>query len=348
MDRREFLKRAGGALAGALSNALPSLTNAANEPIYLESALTPETLERYKARAAEALVADVWSDEHVRAFALDHFFHDAQTPEAAQEKLQRSSTMAIPSAAELQELRARSASAEGGRNANALDELALQIPEGKYGLYVDGDTQKLYLLGNRGSALEFAASFLTSTSVKEWSNKTDSGGTPLGLHRIVHHRTGKLGQVLSKTIEVEGRFPKVSVEEGGRTKQEYFVRSFGYAIDPSVIITDAFALWGPSTPLSRGVFVHGTNREDTLGERYSGGCVRMGNVEIHLLTSTDERGVPFVEVGALNKSERSVRDGTPVVMRVSTENSNEPAPASRKPVWDANPPEEPRPGDRLP
>jgi len=347
MDRREFLKRTGGALAGALSNTLPSLARASDEPTYLESALTPKELEQHKTRSAEALVADVWSDEQMRAFALSHFFHDAQTPEAAQEKLKHSSTMAIPSATELQELQQRSVYAERGRNTSALDELAFQIPEGKYGLYVDGDTQKLYLLGNRTGTLEFVASFLTSTSAKEWSNKPDSYGTPLGLHRIVHHRAGKLGQILSRTMELEGHFPKVTVEVGGEARQEYFVRTLNHAIDPAVIITDAFALWGPTTPLERGVFLHGTNHEDTLGARYSGGCVRMANVDVHLLTGTDERGVPFVEVGALDKSGKSGRGGTPVMIHVSPgEKSGRPA--SSKPAWDANPPREASQQDRLP
>ena len=337
MDRRKFLEGTGGVLASALSSALPSLAEAAAAPRYLESSLTPESLERHKTRSAEALVADVWNDAHVREFALDHFFRDAQTPEVAQEKLRRSSTMAVPGTAELLKLRERSVYAEGGRDASAIDTLALQIPEGKYGLYMDGDTQRLYLLGNRGRAAEFVASFLISTSAQQWSNKPQSGGTPLGLHRMVAHQTGKLGQVLSKTDEATHKFSRVPIKSGSRTTQEPFVRSLNQAVDPAAIITDAFALWGPFTPLSRQVFVHGTNREDTLGARYSGGCVRMANVDAHILAGTDERGVPYVEVGALNKSGKAVRGGSPVMIHVSPSERSRKAP-SLKPAWEANQP----------
>jgi len=337
MDRRKFLEGTGGVLASALGSALPSLAEAAAAPKYLESILTPESLEKHKARSAEALVADVWNDPHVRDFALDHFFRDAPTPEAAQEKLRRSSTIAVPGTAELVNLRERSVYAEGGRDVSAIDKLALQIPEGKYGLYVDGDTQKLYLLGKRGGAVEFVASFFTSTSAQGWSNKPQSGGTPLGLHRLVAYQGGKLGQVLSKTDESTNKFPRVPVKSGGRTMQEPFARSLNQAIDPAAIITDAFALWGPSTPLSRGVFLHGTNHEDTLGAQYSGGCVRMTNVDVHILTGTDERGVPYVEVGALNKSGKAIRGGSPVMIHVSRSERSRKAP-SLKPAWEANPP----------
>ena len=335
MDRRKFLEGTGGVLASALGSALPSLAEAAAAPKYLESSLTPESLEKHKALSAEALVADVWSDAHLREFALDHFFHDTPSPEAAQEKLRRSSTMTVPDAAELLKMRERSIYAEGGRNVSAIDKLALQIPEGKYGLYMDGDTQKLYLLANRGGAVEFVASFLTSTSA-HWSNKPQSGGTPLGLHRLVVHHAGKLGQVLSKTDESTNRFPRVPVQSGGKTAQEPFVRSFNQAIDPAALTTDAFALWGPSTPLSRGVFIHGTNREDTLGAQYSGGCVRMTNVDAHILTGTDERGVPYIEVGALNKSGKAVRGGSPVMIYASPREKSRKAPPL-KPAWEANP-----------
>lgn len=336
MDRRDFIKRTGGVVAGALGSALPSLAAAAAAPRYLESSLTPESLEKHKIRSAEALVADVWSDAYVREFALDHFFHDTPSPEAAQEKLRRSSTMTVPDAAELLKMRERSVYTEGGRDVSAIDKLALQIPEGRYGLYMDGDTQRLYLLGNRGGAVEFVASFLTSTSA-HWSNKPQSGGTPLGLHRLVAYQAGKLGQVLSKTDESTNRFTRVPVKSGGRITQEPFARSLNHALDPAALTTDAFALWGPSTPLSRGVFIHGTNREDTLGSRYSGGCVRMTNVDVHILTGTDERGVPYVDVGALNKNGKSVRGGSPVMIYVSPGEKFRKAPAL-KPVWEANPP----------
>ncbi len=244
--------------------------------------------------------------------------------------------MTIPDAAELLKLRERSVYPEGGRNVSAIDTLALQIPEGKYGLYMDGDSQRLYLLGNRGGAVEFVASFLTSTSAQEWSNKPQSGGTPLGMHRMVAYQKGKLGQVLSKTDEATNKFPRVPIKSGGKNTQEPFVRSLNQAVDPAAIITDAFALWGPSTPLSRGVFIHGTNREDTLGARYSGGCVRMTSVDAHVLAGTDERGVPYIEVGALDKKGKTARGGSPVMIHVYPSEKSRKAP-SLKPAWEANP-----------
>jgi hypothetical protein len=169
------------------------------------------------------------------------------------------------------------------RNMAQLKELSKSMRLREYGLFVDGDKETLYLLQRSGkNECRFVKAYPISTSRENWSNEADSAGTPLGLHRIASMHAGFLGEVLSDPDRSDLGFALITVRRHGKAEKKRFVRSLisegGDAV--AEIITRAMLVVGKKTPPSRGIFLHGTNRTDRLGEPDSGGCIRMSNVDI--------------------------------------------------------------------
>lgn len=319
LDRRKVVF---GTLASAVAAALPPSTEAqAREADYLPSTLDIGALEKQKADAADAIISNFWGQEPLREHVLQNYFPDARNVDDVRNALIRSSRMEIPSAAECAEVERRSFTNTEIRRPpmSRLAELGQNIAPDKYGLYLDGDTQKLYLMKKLPDMKkQFIKSFLVSTSRTGWSNTQGSHGTPLGLHRIVERRVGKLGQVVSTLNPYDYAFRKLPVQKDGRELgMKPFAKKLHSGGEPAELITAAYLLWGPTTPISRGEYLHGTNREDALGSPHSGGCIRMTSLDVCSLLGTDEKGVPYVEAGALRKDGRSVIGGTPVMIHAS-------------------------------
>ncbi|ATC65905.1 L,D-transpeptidase [Nibricoccus aquaticus] len=118
-------------------------------------------------------------------------------------------------------------------------------------------------------------SFVISTSKKPPSNVKNSLGTPRGHHEIVE-RIGAgqpPGMVFKARVCTGHHFSELSAEA-----------------DTGNLITSRI-LWlrGLETGVNRGgevdthdryIYIHGTNRESTLGHPQSAGCVLMRNLEI--------------------------------------------------------------------
>lgn len=123
---------------------------------------------------------------------------------------------------------------------------------------------------------ELRKAYVVSTSLKPPSNVKGSLGTPRGLHAIAE----KIGAGQPPGIVFKGRVAtgfhfNEHLERGG---------------NPGNLITSRI-LWlkglepgvnqgGEVDSKNRYIYIHGTNREDRLGEPASAGCVQMGNLQI--------------------------------------------------------------------
>jgi hypothetical protein len=121
-----------------------------------------------------------------------------------------------------------------------------------------------------------ATSYVVSTSKKPPSNVANSLGTPRGLHEIAERIGGgqPSGMVFKSRIPTGRHFSEV--EDGGP--------------GPTNLITSRI-LWlrGLEPGVNRGgdvdsylryIYIHGTQREERIGEAMSAGCVLMRNSDI--------------------------------------------------------------------
>jgi len=302
MDRRRAMLVIAGATLHALS---PRSAEAqVNEPAFFASSLTEKMLGEQKLKAVNELVDGFWNKPQARAHITKLLLGGAKDRSAARAKLEQGSRMYIPSSEKAKLVREK-------YHAQA-NELAGAIPENKYGLLLDGDEQSLYILQNIGqNRMQFIKAYPVSTSAAGWSNVPDSRYTPVGLHRIGHRSEGLFGEVVSHDANSLKQFARIPVRENKRTKVRTFVKSLNSGGDARAeIVTASLLIVGPSTPSTRGIYIHGTNREDLLGTPASGGCVRLSNVDVRDL-------MHYMEVGKLQSDERTTFGGTPVMICTS-------------------------------
>ena len=135
----------------------------------------------------------------------------------------------------------------------------------------------------RQSTLQFFRSrtlvraYPISTSLRPPDNVKDSLGTPRGLHEIAE----RIGSEQPLGMVFKGRRPTgrhfSEHEDNGNliTSRILWLRGldpgFNSGSDPQGRIVDTYA---------RYVYIHGTNREDRLGQAQSAGCVLMANADI--------------------------------------------------------------------
>src|SRR5438876_1867132 len=152
-------------------------------------------------------------------------------------------------------------------------------------LVVDVRRQRLTLV-EHGQAV---ADFAISTAAAGVGGEAGSLRTPLGWHRI----QVKIGAGAPLGAAFESREPT------GRLWR-------GETSDEDLILTRILWLDGLEPELNRGpgrdslsryIYVHGTNREDLLGQASSHGCVRMANADVAWLFDRIEEGDPLVVVG---------------------------------------------------
>ena len=202
---------------------------------------------------------------------------------------------------------------------DSLTGLAAHIPEQKFGFFLDGDEQALYVLQNAGqNKIQFTKAYPTSTSKEAWSSKPNSAGTPLGLHYIAEGRKGMLGEVVAPALRNSRYEVKIPFSEKGKTIQKIFATDLlGRKVQIPTIITSAFLLVGPTTPPTRAIFMHGTNKVHMLGKPDSGGCIRLSNVDSYDLANyVDIKMGKLLEYG---KKMPEVRSGTPVMIAATKE-----------------------------
>lgn len=319
LTRRDALK---SIAAASLSAMVGSNEAMAGTVEYLPSSLEPKELDAQRTRSADELVTEFWNQPEARMHITRSYLHKALDRNSAREELLRESTMYIPTPEQCADVVAR--------NSAEIDELTAGIPKGKFGLLLDGDKQRLYVIKRTDAAkAQFVKGYIVSTSKGDWSNAPDSKGTPLGNHSIAALNTGMLGQLVSSPQRGARDFAQIPVHEHGHTTKKSFAHSLESTGDSvAEIVTTSLLLVGERTPSTRGIFIHGTNRVDRLGQTASGGCVRTSNVDIHDLIS-------YVQIGKLQGNERSAIGGTPVMICGHNDIKN-PRASSAPPHW--NPP----------
>ena len=124
---------------------------------------------------------------------------------------------------------------------------------------------------------ELVRSYPVSTSLRPPSNVKDSLGTPRGLHEIAERIGG--GQppgMVFKARRPTGRHFSEHEDNGNLiTSRILWLRG----LEPGVNAGQSAAGESVDT-YARYVYIHGTNREDRLGEPQSAGCVLMRNLDI--------------------------------------------------------------------
>jgi len=116
-------------------------------------------------------------------------------------------------------------------------------------------------------------SYVISTSKRPPSNLKNSLGTPRGLHEIAE-RIGAgqpAGMVFQSRVPTGRHFSELAASEDNLiTSRILWLRG----LEPGVNQGGEVDTYG------RYVYIHGTNREDRIGEPQSAGCVLMGNLDI--------------------------------------------------------------------
>lgn len=286
-NRRDVLK---GALLAAIGGFSASGVEA-KEPLELvPSEVTSEKLLEEKKRATGAVIESFWYEDTVRNHVVHSFFNTEPGTEPTKSDIEK---MLLPES--LMYIPGESECASVNKHWKPLSELVSVIKPGSYGVFILGDTQRMYLLKKEGQKVRYIKAYPVSTSREEWSRKSDSAGTPLGLHRIESEKRGMLGEVVSAVNKHADQFVQIPVTETGKEVVKTFVRSLSSGTDAvAEIVTGTFLITSKETLPSRGIQIHGTNRTNRLGVPGSGGCIRVSNVDVYDLFQYIEVGTPVM------------------------------------------------------
>ena len=123
---------------------------------------------------------------------------------------------------------------------------------------------------------ELVTSYAISTSRRPPSNVKHSLGTPHGLHEVAERIGGgqPVGMVFKGRVPTGRHFSEVLERE---PEQENLITSrilWLRGLEPAV------NKGGDVDTYDRYVYIHGTNRDDRIGEPLSAGCVLMRNLDI--------------------------------------------------------------------
>ena len=141
-----------------------------------------------------------------------------------------------------------------------------------------------------GGSLE--KSYVISTSRRPPSNINGSLGTPRGLHAVAE----RIGAGQPPGIVFKNRIPTgyhfhEHLERGGRDENLITSRILWLkGLEPGV------NQGGEVDTYRRYIYIHGTNREDLLGQPQSAGCVVMGNLDMIELFEQVRVGDPVLIV----------------------------------------------------
>jgi lipoprotein-anchoring transpeptidase ErfK/SrfK len=133
-------------------------------------------------------------------------------------------------------------------------------------LRVSVSAQRLDIIADDGSVLR---SFPISTGKKGTGSEPNSNKTPLGWHRICQ----KIGDNAESGTQFVGRKPIGRVWQSSDTVEE-----------KNLVLTRILWLEGEEdhnkTSKDRYIYIHGTNREDLIGQPASAGCVCLRNADV--------------------------------------------------------------------
>ncbi len=157
-------------------------------------------------------------------------------------------------------------------------------------LLVDTRRQRLFLV--RDGAV--VAHWQVSTALAGLDNRENSGGTPCGVHSVAQKigANSNLGTAFdSREPTGETWTPEWNTQDDLRERDLILTR---------ILVLDGLEPGinqGPGVDSRRRyIYVHGTNREDLIGQPVSHGCLRMNNQDIIELFEQIEEGDPLVIV----------------------------------------------------
>lgn len=152
------------------------------------------------------------------------------------------------------------------------------IDKGDNLVQIRGSKQKLYVTDNGKPKEEF----LVSTGAKGFSNTKNSDKTPLGLCYI------------SKEINADEKYEVmiggkgVNYTVGPTEKSDYREGHCAEVLTASLVLSGVEKC--NQNMIDRFIYIHGTNREQYLGQKASQGCIRVSNDDILRLTDILSRG----------------------------------------------------------
>lgn len=137
------------------------------------------------------------------------------------------------------------------------------VPNDEHVLILLGDQQKLYVLESDGS---IEKEYGVSTGRKGFSNKRGSKKTPYGIHMIIQ----KYGD----------NAPIGTVFDVRRRTRHVYRSSSGIALVTSRVLMLGGVETDNINTCYRSIYLHGTNKEHTIGKPSSDGCIRMKNRDV--------------------------------------------------------------------
>ena len=133
-------------------------------------------------------------------------------------------------------------------------------------LRVSISVQRIDLIDNAG---QITRSFPISTAKKGTGSEPNSNKTPLGWHRVCQ----KIGDNAESGTHFVGRKPTGRVWKTSDPVE-----------DKNLVLTRILWLDGEEdhnkTSKDRYIYIHGTNREDLIGQPASAGCVCLRNADV--------------------------------------------------------------------
>ncbi|MBU0959594.1 MAG: L,D-transpeptidase [Nanoarchaeota archaeon] len=155
------------------------------------------------------------------------------------------------------------------------------VGEGNFALILNGQEQRLYVVYGRDNSFYVYKHYGVSTGKRGFGNAFGSEKTPLGVHRINVKRGDNAG-VGSIFVggNNTGRVARITQSEKDSSQALLLTRVLGIGGCDSL----------NSNSSDRGIFIHGTNKEGSIGRPDSGGCIRMRNEDIVELYSLVREG----------------------------------------------------------
>ena len=154
-------------------------------------------------------------------------------------------------------------------------------------IYIGIKRQKLYLFKDK----KLIEIYDISSSYKGAGNEVGSFKTPTGKHRI-HEKIGQDAPIGTLFLNKKNTHQIVAID------------SLNYNFEKDEITTRVLSLMGMELNLNkgknidtfkRGIYIHGTSKEKSIGLPSSHGCIRMRNTDIvDLFNNVDEGTLVFL------------------------------------------------------
>jgi len=139
-------------------------------------------------------------------------------------------------------------------------------------IYIGVKRQKLYVIKSK----QLDRVFDISTSSKGSGNKIASFQTPLGMHSV-HEKIGRGAAIGTLFVNKKNTYKIVTIDTlENHTKNDEITTRLISLIGTEININKG----GDVDTYKRGIYIHGTSNEKSIGKPSSHGCIRMKNIDI--------------------------------------------------------------------